>query len=506
MTTELSSTDQGPSRLRLERAPIRGAGPGEPGWLVRYRRQLVVSDAVVIVYATTGSRIIRFGTGAPDVADSDLRLRLSYGVLGLIVAAAWIVALGLADSRSIKIIGEGAEEYGRVIRASVGMFAFLAIAAYLTGLSIARGYVAVAAPVGVILLLVERWMWRRWLKAKRVVGESSRRAVVVGSRSDVVHITEEINRVPTVGLRVVGVCTPGLQSVDIDTTDGVCPLPNVGSLEVLLDDVARGDVDAVVVASGGDRSRETLRQLGWALEGTGTSLLIVPALANVAGSRIHVQPVAGITLMHVEEPRLPRGGQVLKGALDRAGALLMIVVLAPVLLTVGLAVRLGSPGPAFFRQERIGRGGTIFSMWKFRSMRVNADTELESLLSAAGRGDTPLFKLDIDPRVTRVGRIIRKFSLDELPQLFNVLTGQMSLVGPRPQRAAEVELYDELARRRLLAKPGMTGLWQVSGRSDLAWEEAVRRDVYYVENWSFTFDLVLLWRTIWVVTRGAGAR
>jgi len=261
----------------------------------------------------------------------------------------------------------------------------------------------------------------------------------------------------------------------------------------------------VAVAASGEMSADVLRRIGWDLEGTGVALVVAPALTNIAGNRIHVQPVSGLALLHIEEPRLPRGGQIAKQVTDRVGALLLVVLLLPVFLVTAALVRCTSPGPALYRQERIGRAGRTFRVWKFRSMQVGADAALPGLLAAAGTGGTPLFKVADDPRLTRVGGLLRRYSLDELPQLFNVLAGDMSLVGPRPQRLAEVELYDDLARRRLLARPGMTGYWQVSGRSDLSWDEAVRLDLYYVENWTFSFDMILLWRTVFTVVRGRGA-
>jgi exopolysaccharide biosynthesis polyprenyl glycosylphosphotransferase len=192
--------------------------------------------------------------------------------------------------------------------------------------------------------------------------------------------------------------------------------------------------------------------------------------------------------------------------LDFGLAGLGLLVIWPLMLATALAVKVSSPGPVLFRQERIGRNGKAFHVYKFRSMRVGADEELAELLRAQGTADRPLFKVDNDPRITPIGAFIRKFSLDELPQLFNVLRGEMSLVGPRPQRAEEVALYDNAAGRRLLVKPGITGLWQVSGRSNLSWEDTIRMDLYYAENWSFLDDFVILLWTVKTVLQSRGAR
>jgi len=234
-------------------------------------------------------------------------------------------------------------------------------------------------------------------------------------------------------------------------------------------------------------------------------MILAPALTDVAGPRIHTQPVAGLPLIHVSTPKLTGGRKVAKRAFDLATASLLVLVLSPLFLAIALVVKFTSPGPVFYVQERIGLRGQTFFMYKFRSMRTDADEELAELLKAQGSDGKPLFKVENDPRITRVGRTLRKLSLDELPQLINVIQGSMSLVGPRPQRAGEVALYDDAAHRRLYVSPGMSGLWQVSGRSDLSWEESIRLDLYYVENWSLTADVVILLKTFRAVFRSKGA-
>jgi len=233
-------------------------------------------------------------------------------------------------------------------------------------------------------------------------------------------------------------------------------------------------------------------------------MLLAPAVTEVAGTRLRIRPVAGLPLMHMERPELAGVRRLGKDVTDRAAATLGLLFLAPVLLTIAVAVKLTSPGPVFFRQERIGRDGEPFTMLKFRSMVPGADHLVETLASASD-GNGVLFKKKHDPRVTRVGRVLRRYSLDELPQLLNVLRGEMSLVGPRPPLQREVEKYGYDMRRRFLVKPGLTGLWQVSGRSDLSWDDSVRIDVRYVENWSLTFDFMILWKTVGAVLRGSGA-
>ena len=253
----------------------------------------------------------------------------------------------------------------------------------------------------------------------------------------------------------------------------------------------------------GTMARE-LRELSWQLEGTGVDLLVAPAITDVAGPRIHIRPVAGLPLLHVDEPTFGGPRRVAKAVLDLTLALVLLVLLLIPSLLVALAVKLDSRGPVLYRQERVGRDGTTFPMWKFRSMRVGADQELTEL-QRLNDADGPLFKLQQDPRVTRVGAFLRRHSLDEIPQLLNVLLGTMSLVGPRPSLQAEVDRYPAQLRRKLYVKPGMTGLWQISGRADLSWDEAVRLDLYYVENWSVALDGLILWKTLAAVVRGRGA-
>jgi exopolysaccharide biosynthesis polyprenyl glycosylphosphotransferase len=265
------------------------------------------------------------------------------------------------------------------------------------------------------------------------------------------------------------------------------------------------EVGADTVAVCGSASTEPgeLRRLAWQLEGTGVDLVVAPQLTDIAGPRVHIRPVEGLPLLYVEEPTLSGVAWLIKNLLDRVVAAVGLLILAPVFLAVALAIRLGDKGPVFFRQMRVGREGKTFRVWKFRTMYVDAEERLAALVDQ-NESDGLLFKIKNDPRVTPVGRFLRASSLDELPQLINVLLGEMSLVGPRPLPAEDGDFLGDV-RRRLLVRPGMTGLWQVSGRSDLSWDDAVRLDLYYVDNWSLTFDLTILWRTIGVVLRTKGA-
>lgn len=279
----------------------------------------------------------------------------------------------------------------------------------------------------------------------------------------------------------------------------------MGTNHTLLNAVKRSEATTVVVTDTEHLGHRGLKELTWELEGSGIELLVSPSVVDVAGSRIHLRAVASLPLLHLEEPQFAEAGAWPKLAFDRMVAAVLLVVVSPLLALVAVLVRVTSAGPIFYRQERIGREGIAFNMVKFRTMKVGADAELQALISEQGSAETPLFKVKDDPRLTRIGGFMRRYSIDELPQLFNVLKGDMSLVGPRPQRQAEVELYDTAAHRRLHVLPGMTGLWQISGRSDLSWEESIRLDNYYVENWSLVGDLLILWKTVRAVISPNGA-
>jgi exopolysaccharide biosynthesis polyprenyl glycosylphosphotransferase len=280
----------------------------------------------------------------------------------------------------------------------------------------------------------------------------------------------------------------------------------LGGVRDVMRVLGESGADTVAVAAGAALSSDELEQLSHDLEGTGVDLLVQPKLTSVFGTRISVRPVAGLPLMHIDEPELTGSRRLVKGVFDRLLAALLLLLAAPVLLLLVVLVRLTSRGPAFFRQRRVGCRGRTFTIWKLRTMYVDAEARRAHVLHHNKHGVTGvLFKLETDPRVTPVGRLLRRYSLDELPQLLNVLGGQMSLVGPRPPLPEEVERYTDLAHRRLLVKPGMTGLWQVSGRSDLSWEESVSLDLRYVENWSLGLDLLLLVRTVMAVLRPRGA-
>jgi exopolysaccharide biosynthesis polyprenyl glycosylphosphotransferase len=353
-----------------------------------------------------------------------------------------------------------------------------------------------------VLTLGQRYAQRSWVHRRRAQGQFLQTAIIVGHRNGVASLHDQIDREAYHGYRVVGCCLPpAVQGAQPGAFHG---LPVLGTLEDVVDVVRKYEVDTVAVLPSPELEGPALRRLGWELERTKAELLLAPAVTEIAGPRVRIRPVCGLPLLHLERPELRGVRRLTKETFDRSAAALGILLLLPVLLAVGLAVGLTGRGGVFYRQERVGRDGRTFGMLKFRSMVAGADRMVDAL-GEQSDGNGVLFKMKGDPRVTRIGKVLRRYSVDELPQLLNVLRGDMSLVGPRPPLTSEVVRYGVDMRRRFLVKPGITGLWQVSGRSDLSWDDSVRIDVRYVENWSLAFDFMILWKTMGAVFRGSGA-
>jgi exopolysaccharide biosynthesis polyprenyl glycosylphosphotransferase len=350
------------------------------------------------------------------------------------------------------------------------------------------------------VLLVSRRSWRRWLQVRRLRGAFSFRVLIIGTAESVRELAASLAERPQAGYRVVGALV-----TDTDPIVGPAGIPiRRVRRDELFAQVAEAAPDTVIVVGSDELSSASIKELSWRLD-PGQQLVLAPQLVGVAGSRIHTRPVAGLPLIHVETPSYDGTKRFTKRALDLVGSTAILVALAPLLVVTAILIKLSSPGPVFYRQERIGLSGEPFTILKFRSMVTGAENRLDALLSEQGASGVPLFKVKDDPRITPVGAILRRYSIDELPQLLNVFRGDMSLVGPRPQVDGEVRLYDSKSSRRLAVKPGMSGLWQVSGRSNLSWEDSIRLDLYYVENWSLTSDLVILLRTLRAVVGHDGA-
>jgi exopolysaccharide biosynthesis polyprenyl glycosylphosphotransferase len=466
-----------------------------PTWLTNYAAALAVVDAVAMTIAAIVALRFRFGDSIATLES------VGYDVISAALVPTWVVAMLVGRTYESRFLGTGSDEYRRVFDTAIRLTALVAIAAYVLKVPVSRGYVGIAFPLGTALTLAGRYGARQVVHRLRRQDRCMHRTVVVGERASAADLTRQLSREPSSGFAVVAACVPGGgEMLDIDGT----PVPILGPISSVADVVRTVKADTVAVASSRAVNATVLRRLSWELEGSGIDVVVAPSLVDVAGPRIHVRPVAGLPLLHVEEPDFSGSRRVVKRVFDVVAALALIVVLSPLLLAIWLAVRLTSPGPGLFTQTRVGRGGETFRIWKFRSMHRDAEARVIDLVER-NESEGPLFKMRDDPRVTRVGRILRRYSLDELPQLFNVLAGTMSLVGPRPPLPAEVEQYEVDVRRRLLVQPGVTGLWQISGRSDLPWDEAVRLDLYYVENWSVTLDLAILIKTVLVVLKRKGA-
>jgi len=485
-------------------ARVGASTPSEPDWARVYSVRLAVTDFVVIAWAVVGTQIAWFGTLDAQLNISKYKggFALNYSLVSAILIVAWVAFLALFATRDSRVIGTGNNEYKRVVDATVRLFGIVAIFAFLFQLDLARGYIVLALPVGTLALIASRWIWRQWLTAQRAKGRFSSRVLLVGSRVSVTAIAKDLNRVPQAGYVVVGACVPG--DTIGDHILGRIPVSN--NLDQLQASMELAGADTVVVTSSDELPPERIRELSWSLEPGRQHLVLAPSLTDIGGPRIHMRPVAGLPLIHVETPRYEGLKRFSKRAFDVSSSALLILILSPVFAVVATGVRLSTPGGVLFRQDRVGLNGEHFKMLKFRSMVVDAETKLNALQEVGHvEGNAVMFKMKHDPRVTPIGGFMRRFSLDELPQLFNVLGGSMSLVGPRPPLDREVAIYEHHVHRRFLVKPGITGLWQVSGRSNLSWEDTVRLDLYYVENWSITGDLMILWRTARAVLARDGA-
>lgn len=470
-------------------------------WPRRYARRLRATDGVALALVLALYFFISRAVGAElDMLAWPNGPTVPYWSALVSIWLIWMLILDAADSRDEHVVGHGITEYDRVFRGTLSTFAVTLAAAFFLRIDLARTLFLVAFPAGLVVVVTVRWMWRQWLRRQQRVERFVHRTVVIGELRKSGHIIKTLHRTEDTGMKILGLLTEHSHGMMVE---GVPVLGKFRDLERVVEQLS---IDTVVLSGADEISPKVMRRIGWNMANQDVDWIVAPSLTDVAGPRIHSRPVAGLPLVHVDFPRLDGARRFLKRTFDIIGSSLLIVLLLPVLIATAIAVKASSPGPVFYKQERVGRDRTHFDMLKFRSMVIDADAQLAALLEEQGRADQPLFKVENDPRITPVGRFIRKYSLDELPQLFNVLRGQMSLVGPRPQRDAEVALYDDAAHRRLMVKPGMSGLWQVSGRSSLSWEDTIRLDLYYVENWSFMQDIVILFRTFKaVVAPGASA-
>lgn len=459
-------------------------------WVARYQLVMVGADAACGLLAGVVALLGRFqGSTRPD-----LYIAATAGLP--LIWIAWVAMVGGYDPR---FIGLGSEEFRRIINAVIGLMAAIAAASYALKLDFARGYVLIALPGLGIVDTLARFGMRKYLHHQRTRGRFMRRVTAVGHAKAVTDLIAQLRHDRFHGLEVVNACL-----ADHSGLTEIGGVPVLGGFPDAARVAAATGTDTVAVLACPEMDGVALRRLAWDLEKEGTDLCVAPALMDVAGPRTTIRPVAGLPLLHVDHAELAGVKWVVKSFFDKLIATVVLCLFSPIFAAITAAIVLHDGGPVLFTQTRIGKDGQAFTVLKFRTMVPDAENRKEALL-ALNEGDGLLFKVRRDPRVTAPGALLRRWSLDELPQLFNVVLGEMSLVGPRPALPSEAARYGDDVRRRLVVKPGLTGLWQVNGRSDLSREDAGRLDLRYVENWSFVLDLQILWKTCSAVVKGRGA-
>jgi exopolysaccharide biosynthesis polyprenyl glycosylphosphotransferase len=461
---------------------------------MRYATAIMVSDVLAIAAMVVLGYVLGLGSWVPQFGEVAPGVGVLAGLLmigGLLVCRAW----------DVQVLGHGSAEFSRLIRAVVTSAVTLGLLGLAFEALAARPWVFGLMPMAGGLAVLGRLLLRHRLHRLRARGECALPVLAVGTPESVSDLIDRTRRDSGRGWVISGVCTPS--GAGPDGEQGILDVPVVGDLDSVGDVVNRDDYRIVAVCPTPGWTPRRLHRLAWHLEGASAELVVDPGLMEVAGPRLHVEPVDGLPLLRLTRPAFSGVSWVVKHLLDRLGSALGLLLVAPLLLAIAIWVKLDG-GPVLFRQVRVGQHGRPFAMLKFRSMVVDAEQRLADL-GSRNEGAGPLFKMKEDPRVTRVGSILRRYSLDELPQLFNVLTGAMSLVGPRPPLPSEVATYGRDAQRKLIVKPGLTGLWQISGRSELSWEQSVRLDLRYVENWNLALDALILWKTVGAVINSRGA-
>jgi exopolysaccharide biosynthesis polyprenyl glycosylphosphotransferase len=473
--------------------------PSESGrrpWHVLYTRRAVAVDVLAALAAGAIGSLV-------PLTRSSVETRI---IVTLALPLLYVIAVLLAHGYERRYLGTTANEYRAVVRAALGLVGIAAGLSWLLHAEFTRGLVVTVTPALLLLGLSARHLLRRQLLARRMAGRDTARTLVIGDVRTVGPMIRQLRRAQGAGMEVVGACVSGIVT-GTDRSSLVEGVPVFGYPEEAMEAISLLEAEVVAVSSDPELSGSGLRRLAWSLEERKVDLVIAPGLFEVAGPRLSIRPTAGMPLLHVERPAMSGARRVCKRVVDVCAAGAFLLLTLPVTIVIALLIRWDSPGPVIFRQTRVGAKGKTFNMLKFRTMCTDAEKQRAELLAlqTADAGNDILFKMRRDPRVTRVGRVLRRFSVDEAPQLVNVLRGEMSLVGPRPPLPEEVARYEPDAARRLHVQPGLTGLWQVSGRSDLPWDESLRLDLWYVDNWSLVLDLQILTRTLRAVLKGQGA-
>lgn len=479
------------------------------GFLERQRRKrlvvgmLVACDAAALLIATFLASYVRFHNLEALAGLENITAEVSYFEISAVVSLIWLGFLWSERLYDLEQLTFGAGEFARVLRAlAMGVVGFILATYALKTPGLSRAWTILAFGFAVLLVSGGRFMVRRFLAWKRAHGRLLRRTIVVGSNEEAASILRVLLLNPSQGLRPIGCLASSRQ--EVLTLDYCSELvPQLGAARDLPSIVREHDVDTVIIASSAF-DHDVLARMIAELRGFDVSIHVSSGLFEVLTSRVLVREIAGVPLVTVRAVSLSAGNLVTKRIFDIIVASAVVLVGLPLWLFVAVGIYADNPGPIFYRQRRVGKDGTEFDMLKFRSMCVDADARLNALREV-NEATGPLFKMKDDPRITRIGKWMRKFSIDEFPQLLNVLSGEMSLVGPRPPLPVETATYSEQDWRRMEVPPGMTGLWQVSGRSSLTFDEMVRLDLFYIENWSVGFDLSLMLRTIPAVLFARGA-
>lgn len=469
-----------------------------------YLRRIFGTDLLIIV-AVSALPVLALTQESLSTGLVDQTLQF-HVLAGLALSIAWMLSLWAFKAHSIGSVAVGMQEYKLMVYGSVCLAGVLGILISLLQADALRIYLSVSLPVGVMSLLLSRWSWRQWLAHRSRQGFALSNVLIYGQGSDASFALQQISKKSGPVYRVVGVLFDGAPDPSAEEEIGKSNpmVPLVYGFNDLEQELQRLHADSVIVAGPLVGGNQSLQELSWRLEKTGTKLIVASSLTGVASRRVRTTPLDGMPLMHVDLAKFTGARYLLKRGFDILFASAALLALSPVFMVIALLIRREGPGKIFFRQERAGQDGKAFTMFKFRTMVEDAEARLADLKDL-NEGSGPLFKLKNDPRITRTGHWLRKHSLDELPQFVNVLLGDMSVVGPRPPLFTEVQAYEGHTRRRLLLKPGVTGLWQVSGRSNLDWKESVRLDLYYAENWTVLSDLRIIWRTFHVMIKPEGA-
>ena len=472
-------------------------------WRHTHRRRILVVDSLILVSAVSIAQIVTFLEPMANQTEHAGWQRVT--LFSAILVTCWLVALGLLQTREISLVGIGTEEYRRVVSATAWVFGLTAVVILVLDAQVSRGHLVTALLFGVSGLIIGRHCVRRYLARRRMHGEFITRVLVLGKPDSVRVLCESFLRSPATGYRVVGACIPDFEGAvgeEVVTPKGVVPvLGGDRSVEAAL---SMSGADALAVTAVEHVGHRRMRQLAWRLQSMGTDLIVVPGVTDIAGHRLRMSPIDNLPLFHIAPPHLEGPSAVAKRLFDLVFGTLAIFAAVPLMVLAALAIKLDDRGTVMFRQVRVGYQGKPFRIFKFRTMTVDAETRMDA--ERASTSDSGIFyKSACDSRMTRVGRILRATSIDELPQLFNVLSGEMSIVGPRPLVPGEGESVEDFVERRGLVKPGITGLWQISGRSDVSEEERIRLDHSYVDNWSYVQDLMIVWRTVRAVLKREGA-